>query len=721
MSGSAARWREEQILVICPGSRTTMAQLGCNELTPPVHRMPTRMFLDPEDGGWRPYHTFKRRKGGKKAGVEQNGDEEKANGDEDEWEWVEDQDSEEGAVYPMQAGRIVNMPAFLAFLDHIHSLLTTTYHNTPIVLMASPQWTRDCVEEITQFIFEKTKTPALCLIHSAIATQYGLRWPNMTVVDIGFEKVDVTCIFDGAVMNHQAIGVAYGDDDGIQSGGEVFTRKLLALLEGKGFNYDMAEQLKKSTICEVLPYAADLPDRMELPKANAETAGLPPSSNPAADAAKVADSARAIAPADEDEMEVEDKIVADGVLDVAAIVTTGQTKEFLAKKEKEKAKSAKKTAANEAQASRIARLPNSKRTHNIFHYEEVVQEEVPKAKPAPAVPSAPAAAPADAATTENGTAKPETAEGEKPAAEEATKEGPEGEKSAAEEPAKQGDEAVKTEAAQPTEKPEGPETAPPAAEPAAEQPPRPDSPVETELQAKLVRRDIEVGLERFRFADRDQIDRITTLIWKTIQGVPDMFMRPACWDHIAIVGNGSRVRGLRENIIQTLTARHLISPSSATIFTSELPSNMATPTGTGSQTPTGSFTGTPHQLPPTASSVNPLLQAATTATLNGPIPGQQPLPGGAPGSEAGVSPSHRFHSQTPTSIKLAPLPTYLAEWSKNGYEEAMFLGAQVAGRIAFCLHNLDGSSSEAQRRMSLSRVEYNEIGPKGVRKHSMLQ
>ena len=105
MSG-AAKWREEQILVICPGSQTTMAQLGCVELTPPMNRIPTRMFIDPEDGGWRPYHTFKRRKA--KAGVQQNGGGERQEGDaqDDEWEWVEDKDSAEGAIYPMQCERV---------------------------------------------------------------------------------------------------------------------------------------------------------------------------------------------------------------------------------------------------------------------------------------------------------------------------------------------------------------------------------------------------------------------------------------------------------------------------------------------------------------------------------------------------------------------------------------------------------------------------------------
>lgn len=85
MSTSAGKWREEQILIICPGSSTTMAQLGCSELTPPTHRIPTRMFKDGNE--WRPYYTFKRTK--VVGGVEQE-------------EWVEDVDEDKDAVYPIE-------------------------------------------------------------------------------------------------------------------------------------------------------------------------------------------------------------------------------------------------------------------------------------------------------------------------------------------------------------------------------------------------------------------------------------------------------------------------------------------------------------------------------------------------------------------------------------------------------------------------------------------
>lgn len=98
MSGQTSKWREEQILIICPGSHTTMAQLGCSELTPPARRFPTRMFKDDDSDEWRPYYTYKR----KKLGANGAGANGHSANDEDEWEWIEDTDAAEGAVYPIQ-------------------------------------------------------------------------------------------------------------------------------------------------------------------------------------------------------------------------------------------------------------------------------------------------------------------------------------------------------------------------------------------------------------------------------------------------------------------------------------------------------------------------------------------------------------------------------------------------------------------------------------------
>ncbi|KAI1070102.1 hypothetical protein LB507_008092 [Fusarium sp. FIESC RH6] len=687
MSGTAGKWREEQVLIICPGSQTTMAQLGCSELTPPARRMPTRMFKEGDQ--WAPYYKTKRTT--IVNGVEED-------------EWLEDVDEDEGAVYPIQAGRIVNMSALLAFLDHVHGLLTTTYHNTPIMLMASPQWTRPDCETIARYVFENTRTPALCIIHSGIATQYGLKWPNMTVVDIGYEKVDVTAIHDGRVVNHMDVGASEAEEE--VSGGEVFTRSLLKLLEGKGFNRDMAEQLKKSNICEVLPYNGAEDKLMELPKENTAGAPAAPSAPAPAGQEDTSKAPDAPKPTENGDEEGNGNADDDGVLDVAAIVTSGQTKEFLAKKEKEKekGKAGRKKGEKDAEsAAKAARLPNSKRTHNSFSYEEIIQEEVvpeAKEKETTAIPT-------------NGTT-------------EAPK--PEGETNGAQPPQAEGENAAAPTTEEPkTEEPKPADAQDPAQsiEPKPEAEPKPEVQPTTENQTpekrpKRIRRDVEVGLERFTFAQRQEIDRIVNTIYRTVQGIDDMYMRPQCWDNLVFVGNGARLRGLRENILQTLNARHLVSPSTATMFTSELPSNMATPTGTGAQTPTGSFTGAPHQL--SSSGVNPLLQAATTAAAAGNTgTGMVGTPQPAGSEVGGPTVTHHFHSQTPTSIKTAALPTYLSEWTKNGFEESMFLGAQVAARIAFCIHsNMDAQTIEAQRLMSLSRVDYNELGPKGIRTHSML-
>ncbi|KAI1300333.1 putative chromatin remodeling complex subunit [Xylaria venustula] len=663
MSSQQGKWREDQVLVICPGSQTTMAQLGCSELTPPTHRIPTRMFKHEESDEYRPYHTYKRKKADKTDKTETSAPVEGSNNDDDdEWEVVEDRDSVEGAIYPIQGGRIVNMSAFLSFLDHVHSLLTSTYHNTPIVLMASPQWTRPDCEGIARYIFEKTKTPALCLLHSAVAAQYGLKWPTMTVVDIGFEKVDVTCLYDSNIVSHKDLGFPTPARE--ISGGEVFTQKLLSLLSDKNFTYDMAEQLKKSPICEVLPYAPDLPELMEVPtesQAVASQGAAPATTSP--ELPQITEPTKPAFNGTETDTENGDSKEADeGVLDVANIVTTGNTREFLAKREKEKAEKAKtkkqsKGQETESAAAKPVRLPNSKRKTNIFHYEDLEHEDVQVPVPTGASkPDSAAATSAEAqvgeapAATENASISGET----KPDAKVAEGAQTNGDASA---------EPVKT---------------------------------VTERRTKRVRKDVEVSLERFFFADRGEINRITDTIYHTIQTIDDIYKRSACWDNIVFVGNGSRLRGLKENIMQTLISRHLISPSTATIFTSELPSNMATPSGTGSQTPTGSFTG---QLP-TTSSVNPLLQAATTASLG--VPGQAHVPG----SNAGDGTSHHSHGQTPMSIKQAVQPTYLADWTKNGFEEAMFLGSLVAARLAFCIHNLDAATSESQRYMSLNRVDF---------------
>lgn len=73
--------------------------------------------------------------------------------------------------------------------------------------------------------------------------------------------------------------------------------------------------------------------------------------------------------------------------------------------------------------------------------------------------------------------------------------------------------------------------------------------------------------------------------------------------------------------------------------------------------------------------------------------------------------SYRGISQSPTSQpKTVKPPDYFPEWkdpSVAGMEEAAFLGAQVAAKVAFIV-------DQGVSKGFLTRSEYNELGPEGI-------
>lgn len=90
-------FRDEHILIIAPGSQTTLAQLGLPEsFTPAQHRFPTRMFLAPDGKTYEPFKIVTKKK--EREDVEMVGD---GNGEEEEEAW-EMPDDEEGAVWPLK-------------------------------------------------------------------------------------------------------------------------------------------------------------------------------------------------------------------------------------------------------------------------------------------------------------------------------------------------------------------------------------------------------------------------------------------------------------------------------------------------------------------------------------------------------------------------------------------------------------------------------------------
>jgi actin-related protein 9 len=94
-------FKDEHILIIAPGSQTTLAQVGLPEsFTPPTHRFPSRMFPAPDGKTFEPYKIQARKKATNGDGdVDMDGAE--ANGEEEE-ELFEYPDDDEGAIYPLK-------------------------------------------------------------------------------------------------------------------------------------------------------------------------------------------------------------------------------------------------------------------------------------------------------------------------------------------------------------------------------------------------------------------------------------------------------------------------------------------------------------------------------------------------------------------------------------------------------------------------------------------
>ncbi|KAE8153494.1 actin-domain-containing protein [Aspergillus avenaceus] len=668
-------FKDEHILIIAPGSQVTLAQLGLPEsFTPARFRFPTRMFPAEKKGEFEPYKIRERRQevkpsngtsapkedvemkdaessgnaasDVKPADGEQETKKEIAEGQETNGEtkqptqeiyYEEDVTSDEGAVYPLENGRIVDWPCFFALLTHVYNTLSPPFH-TPIMLIAQPIWSARDREAITQFVFEKFKTPAFCMMDSALAVCYGYGSSTATVVDVGKGKVDVTAVTD-FIVNEHGRGMALEG-----CGGDYMTDRLQELLGSKGFTREMCEQLKRSNITEILPAGTPLPGTATTarqnpnPAASASTGVQEGGSNdtvPRGPGEGTQTGPEGANGEEEDE----------GVLDVAAIVS-GNTSEFLANREKEKAEKSTTKKGSVDQTGKPIRLPNSKKDKASFQYEEYVRLEAEK-------------------------------------------------------------------------------NAPPA-------------------PGRYIRqsREIEVGVERFlsttpkkNTGDRltsNILEDIATQVHHTILAVPDASKRSELWDSLVVVGNGSKIKGFTQGLINTITQKFVLSPS-GTIFTSELPSNFSTPLPTGG-TNTPAPTGQPG--PMYNHGVNPLLVAATHSG--------NPPPG-TPSMDHATASHYRStgHSQTPTSVKTLKAPEYFPEWKEHsnsnapgssgaagnapnavgpgapgapsgghGMEEAVFLGAQVASKVIFVL-------DQGLSKGFISRVEYNENGPSAIHEYAM--
>ena len=493
--------------MIAPGSQVTLAQVGLPEsYTPARLRLATRMFPAEKDGEWEPFKVREKRGGKPRESNGQDVTMAEVDGQDpslldDEITYEEDPNSDEGAVYPLKAGRVVDWSCFFALLHHIHKTFDPPFH-TPILLIAQPAWTAQDREILTQFFFEKFKIPAFCIMDSSLAVCYAYAVPTATVIDVGYTKCDITAVRDWSPCE-EGRGVAIPN-----CGGEAMTERLLSVLDRRGFTREMCEQLKKNPICEMLPPGTEAPledqpaDLSQIPTSATSTTapvvlgdsaresisaqgGVPQATGPSTEVGDVDQDVQA---GDDDE----------GVLDVASIVASGKTSEFLAQKEREKASkaAARKTAAAEAAAAtRQARLPNSKRARAMFQYHE--------RRPID-----------ELGLTGNSSTNGESTTHAPPQQDQIAK------------PAANGTEQTEEVAAAAVRKEE-----------------RREERRRHREGTAYIKKEIEVGPERFEAGNEGVLDRIADSIHQCILSVPEVSKRSDLWDSLVILGNGSKVKG----------------------------------------------------------------------------------------------------------------------------------------------------------------------------------
>lgn len=630
---------------------------------------------------------------------------------EDEAIHEEDPESDVGAVWPIQGGRIVNWPCFFAFMHHVHNMLGAGFH-TPILLISQPAWTPLEHIKLTSFFFEKFKCPAFALMDSAQALCYAYGVHTACVIDIGKDKADITAVTE-FLVNDVGRGLAVSG-----LGGDAMTQNLVGQLEGQGYDREMCEQLKMSSICEILPEGTPLPGPAEPAKPDIQPAVQ--STNPASAVSTGADGSgpdrrhsggatgdAPRGPAVGNETRADEQAEEDKDVDIAALVASGKLKEHLAKKEKAKAERAaarrkgKAAAANPAEEA--DKLRNARREYNTFVFHDRAAKERAK----------------DGETGVNGHA---------PVGDEIKSTGP-----------------LRLD----TQQTNGTATAPSSA--TTEAPPQstvsttapslpPTSPTTASAPAPITStknpysRTLTVGPTRFSPLPLSYLPTLAAHIHSAINAAAlPPTIRQTLWDHVLLTGSGARVHGFKEALLAHLAARYVVSPNSASIFTSEPPSSFGTPGGTGANTPMpGGVSGSQQMsqlgmagqmpLPQLGGSsgpggggggVNPLLHAATTAAFNRPpqqqntanlmptpqrpLPGGNPSYSGTPGSMQTPPPGylqqrpmqisgvgHAHTGQTPTSVKTGRLPEYFSEWKEEASPYgAVFLGAQVAAKCLF--------------------------------------
>ncbi|KAK9328838.1 actin-domain-containing protein [Lipomyces starkeyi] len=167
---------------------------------------------------------------------------------------------------------------------------------------------------------------------------------------------------------------------------------------------------------------------------------------------------------------------------------------------------------------------------------------------------------------------------------------------------------------------------------------------------------VEVGTERFKGTE-DIIERLSHEIGNVIGKLDDIARRGDCWENIIIVGGPTVIKGFVDAMLLSLQEHFLITRGTTY---SELPSGLNTP-----------GYGTPPATP-----------AVYGQTLG--------------------------HGQVPTTIKIAKMAEYFIGWKGHTWEDAPFLGSQIAAKQIFTpgIASIDGAY--------ISREDFAEHGAREI-------
>lgn len=365
-------------------------------------------------------------------------------------------------------------------------------------MLHPPNFSSRDKELLTQFVFEKLKAPGFALMDASLAVLWAYGISTATIIDVGYEKTDITPILEFIIQERARESVPGW-------GGDAMTRHLANILPD--MKLEEVEQLKKSPICEILSSGSSLP-----------TAG---SVNAAIAAGE---KNRKTTENDGMDLDVEDE---EGNFNVAAIVASGKTHEFLAKKEKEK------------RGEFERRLPNRERENNTFWLVEKKkpgEDGIIVDEPLSAITTTAPPLPLPETGEQSSTAEPTASV---PVTTEAGAEAP---------PAESAD------AAAPVKPPTLPQ---PQANPVEDEAARRQKEKEKRKEERRAAagglpplsedetyREVEVGVERFQAAECGILHALADAIWRVIAKVEDVSRRAELWESLIIVGNGSKVKGI---------------------------------------------------------------------------------------------------------------------------------------------------------------------------------